>query len=234
MTTVEEKLEDLKLNHNSDVENAEASKSDPAKKKKKKKPKKSEEVSQNGTAKQSTPPAVKALQPDNEQKEEQEDNDGDDQEDAGGAGGEGKKRRRRKKKPAASGTVDPYVAPNATSNQPNVAESKAPTKQTSPPSIPIKDLFPDAVFPIGQIVNHPLVDGRTAADRFSSEEKRTLETADFEYYNDVRQAAEAHRQTRKYMQEYIKPGMSMINIWCVMDCNASTFFPILIFRLFFS
>lgn len=30
---------------------------------------------------------------------------------------------------------------------------------------------------------------------------------------DVRQAAEAHRQTRKYVQSFIKPGLPMIEIW---------------------
>lgn len=211
MTTVEEKLEDLELNRNSDVENAEASKSDPAKKKKKKKSKKTgENASQEGPVDQKQ--AVESLRQENgDNKDDQEENDGDDQDEnaAGtGAGGEGKKRRRRKKKPAGSGA---NAAAGTNSNEPD-AQQEAPTKQTSPPSIAIKDLFPGGVFPLGEIVNHPFVDGRTAADRFSSEEKKALETANFEYYNDVRQAAEAHRQTRKYMREYIKPGMSMIHI----------------------
>ena len=34
-------------------------------------------------------------------------------------------------------------------------------------------------------------------------------------YKELRLAAESHRQTRKYMQSYIKPGMTMIHIWYV-------------------
>ena len=49
--------------------------------------------------------------------------------------------------------------------------------------------------------------------RMTSEEKRALDVASQELYRDLRQAAEAHRQTRKYMQSYIKPGMTMIHIW---------------------
>lgn len=37
-----------------------------------------------------------------------------------------------------------------------------------------------------------------------------------EMWNDFRQAAEAHRQVRKYVQGYIQPGMTMIEIWWVM------------------
>lgn len=44
-------------------------------------------------------------------------------------------------------------------------------------------------------------------------EKRALELASEDFYRDVRQAAEAHRQTRKYMMGYIKPGMTMVDIW---------------------
>lgn len=53
----------------------------------------------------------------------------------------------------------------------------------------------------------------TAKERMTSAEKKAIETANFDFYNDVRQAAESHRQTRKYMQSYIKPGMKMIDIW---------------------
>jgi methionyl aminopeptidase len=47
----------------------------------------------------------------------------------------------------------------------------------------------------------------------TSEEKKALDLAASDYYKDLRQAAEAHRQTRKYVQSWIKPGMKMIDIW---------------------
>lgn len=88
--------------------------------------------------------------------------------------------------------------------------------QTEPPTIPVAELFPDGVFPEGEIMEHPVPkdaeDERTAKDRFTSEEKRALDRMHSDIYMDLRHAAEAHRQTRQYMQRYIKPGMTMIQI----------------------
>ena len=51
------------------------------------------------------------------------------------------------------------------------------------------------VFPVGQEMEYPLVnDDRTAKDRFTSEEKRALDRLHNDIYNEVRHAAEAHRQ----------------------------------------
>lgn len=67
--------------------------------------------------------------------------------------------------------------------------------QTSPPSIPVVDLFPDGVFPLGEVQEYPISkDDRTAKDRFTSEEKRALDRMHNDIYNEVRLAAEAHRQ----------------------------------------
>ena len=46
----------------------------------------------------------------------------------------------------------------------------------------------------------------------TNEEKKALDNAHIEFYKDLRQAAEAHRQTRKYVMSWIKPGMKMIDI----------------------
>lgn len=54
---------------------------------------------------------------------------------------------------------------------------------------------------------------RSAAWRTSSEEKRALDRANEEMWSDFRQAAEAHRQVRSYVRSWIKPGMTMIEIW---------------------
>nr|CAH0110299.1 unnamed protein product [Daphnia galeata] len=85
--------------------------------------------------------------------------------------------------------------------------------QTDPPTISIAELFPDGNFPVGEEMEYPIVgDDRTAKDRFTTEEKKALDRAQMDIYNEVRCAAEAHRQTRQYMQRYIKPGMTMIEI----------------------
>lgn len=54
---------------------------------------------------------------------------------------------------------------------------------------------------------------RSAAWRTTSEEKRALDMANEEMWSDFRQAAEAHRQVRSYVRSWIKPGMTMIDIW---------------------
>ena len=47
----------------------------------------------------------------------------------------------------------------------------------------------------------------------TSAEKKSLNESYEEMWNDFRQAAEAHRQVRKHVQDFIKPGLSMIEIW---------------------
>uniref|UniRef100_F7E5C1 Methionine aminopeptidase 2 n=1 Tax=Monodelphis domestica TaxID=13616 RepID=F7E5C1_MONDO len=93
--------------------------------------------------------------------------------------------------------------------------------QTDPPSVPICDLYPSGVFPKGQECEYPSTqDGRTAAWRSTNEEKKALDQASEEIWNDFREAAEAHRQVRKYVMSWIKPGMTMIEI-CekLEDCS---------------
>ncbi|XP_071818081.1 methionine aminopeptidase 2-like [Apostichopus japonicus] len=88
-----------------------------------------------------------------------------------------------------------------------------PKQQTDPPTIPISELFPDGKYPKGEEVEHAKSrDGKTAAWRMTDQEKRALDLAHEDIYNDLRQAAEAHRQVRKYVQGFIKPGMKMIDI----------------------
>jgi len=85
--------------------------------------------------------------------------------------------------------------------------------QTNPPTIPVKDLFPSGNFPEGQIMDHPI--GQTdskAKHRFTSEEARAIDRLQLDMYNEIRQAAEAHRQTRLHIQSWVKPGMKMIDI----------------------
>ena len=56
-------------------------------------------------------------------------------------------------------------------------------------------------------------DRSLAINRTTSEEKRMLDMAQMEIYRELRQAAECHRQTRKWVMSWIEPGMKMIDIW---------------------
>ncbi|KAJ7410810.1 Methionine aminopeptidase 2 [Pitangus sulphuratus] len=170
---------------------------DGAKKKRKKKKK-----GKAGPAGQETDKEVEgalddvAKQLDKQALEEKEKDDDDEDGEGEGDGATGKKKKKKKKK-------------------------KGPKVQTDPPSIPICDLFPSNVFPKGEECEYPPTqDGRTAAWRTTSEEKKALDQASEEIWNDFREAAEAHRQVRKYVMSWIKPGMTMIEI-CekLEDCS---------------
>lgn len=47
------------------------------------------------------------------------------------------------------------------------------------------------------------IDDRTAKERFSSEEARAFDRMHNDIYNEARQAAEAHRQTRKHIMKWV-------------------------------
>ncbi|KAI3888531.1 hypothetical protein MKW92_035060 [Papaver armeniacum] len=87
-------------------------------------------------------------------------------------------------------------------------KKKEPLQQTDPPSIPVLELFPSGDFPEGEIQDYK----DDNLWRTTSEEKRELERLEKPVYNAVRQAAEVHRQVRKYMRSIIKPGILMIDM----------------------
>ncbi|XP_026404543.1 methionine aminopeptidase 2B-like [Papaver somniferum] len=87
-------------------------------------------------------------------------------------------------------------------------KKKGPLQQTDPPSVPVAELFPSGDFPEGEIQDYK----DDNLWRTTSEEKREMERLEKPIYNAVRQAAEVHRQVRKYMRSIIKPGMPMIDM----------------------
>ena len=152
----------------------------------------------------------------------------------GEAGGDGKakrKRNRNKKKKADGAEENEANGEEASptenggekpATKPKSGGKKKAGKQTDPPSVPIKDLFPNGNFPVGQEMEYPDVwkDGRTAKERFGGEERRALERAQLDIYNEARLAAEAHRQTRQHIQRWVKPGMKMIDIYEELESTA--------------
>lgn len=181
-----------------ETENATGGPADPSKKKKKKKKKAtataSDAVDVNGV--EVLTENLEKAKIDGEEEEEEDDA----AEDGDAATTDKKKKKKKKKK--KTGEPQP--------NQPKPAK-----KQTKPPTIPICELYPDGNFPVGQIMDHPVpkdLQDNLAINRTTNEEKRALDMAAPELYKDLRQAAEAHRQTRKYVQSWIKPGMKMFDI----------------------
>ncbi|XP_031565186.1 methionine aminopeptidase 2B-like [Actinia tenebrosa] len=113
----------------------------------------------------------------------------------GGTTSSKKKKKKKKKKPAD--------ATSATQENSKTLEQTDP-----PPTVPISTLFPDGNYPEGEIMSYK----DDNLWRETNEEKRALDRLHADIYTDIRQAAEAHRQVRKHVQSYIKPGLTMIEI----------------------
>lgn len=82
--------------------------------------------------------------------------------------------------------------------------------QTEPPTVGLSKIFTSQKYPEGEMlpVNENL-------KRTTDEEKRALEreqSEGFNFVNDLRKAAEIHREVRQYAQKTIKPGMTMTSI----------------------
>lgn len=80
--------------------------------------------------------------------------------------------------------------------------------QTNPPSIPLSQLFPNNIYPVGEEVEYK-DDNRY---RTTDEEKRHLDNLNSDFLSDYRQAAEAHRQVRQWAQRNIQPGQTLLDI----------------------
>ncbi|KAF9567817.1 peptidase M24A methionine aminopeptidase [Agrocybe pediades] len=123
--------------------------------------------------------------------EEVEGEDDDGEEDVGGeaAGTGDAKKKKKKKKP-----------------------KKKKAEQSDPPRVGLSKLFPSGIYPEGEL--QPYKDDN--AYRLTSEEKRYNEKLMNEdpetTYNDIRRAAEVHRQVRQRARNFIKPGMAMTDI----------------------
>jgi len=88
--------------------------------------------------------------------------------------------------------------------------NKKKKQQTWPePTVPISKLFPNKQFPLGEIADHPLEINNF---RKSSPQKAAEDLLLEETLQEARQAAEVHRQARKWFQGWVKPGMKMFDV----------------------
>ncbi|KZV87992.1 peptidase M24A, methionine aminopeptidase [Exidia glandulosa HHB12029] len=132
----------------------------------------------------------KELQPEATAPEDHDDDDELEQEDEVVPQGQAKKKKKKKKPKKKSPTV----------------------KQSDPPRVGLTKLFPSGVYPEGEVVEYK----DDNASRITSEEKRynerMLQEDPNETYQNIRRAAEVHRQVRQYARKNIKPGMTMTSI----------------------
>lgn len=83
-----------------------------------------------------------------------------------------------------------------------------PTKQSSPPRVLLRDLFPSGDYPKGEVQSYSKV--LTAATEKSFDAHRHSD--DDAFLQNYRKAAEVHRQTRQWVQACVKPGQTLVNI----------------------
>ncbi|KAK4688677.1 methionyl aminopeptidase, partial [Tremellales sp. Uapishka_1] len=119
---------------------------------------------------------------------EVEEGDDDDDEEGGDADGaamtDGKKKKK-KKKPKKKKAI-----------------------QSEPPRVGLSKMFKNGVYPPGQEVENS---SRMSSAEARERERLALEDPEITYQN-IRRAAEVHRQVRSYARKTIKPGMSMTEI----------------------
>ncbi|ELU39451.1 methionine aminopeptidase 2B [Rhizoctonia solani AG-1 IA] len=133
------------------------------------------------------PPPDQVELKEEEEEEEEEEVVGDN------AAGEGAKKKKKKKKSKKKKTAAPAV-------------------QSDPPRVGLSFLFPNGVYPEGEIQEYK----NDNAYRTTSAEKKEAERiacGDPETtYQDIRRAAEVHRQVRAHARKHIRPGQTMTDI----------------------
>ncbi|KAJ2246251.1 Methionine aminopeptidase 2 [Coemansia sp. RSA 455] len=125
---------------------------------------------------------------------ESDDEDGEEEEEEEGAG-EGEKTQKKKRK-------------NKKKNKKKKKTGLGAAGQTSPPSIPVSQLFPNNSYSVGQICDY--VDDNKY--RTTSEEMRAKDRLNEQQLVDLRRAAEVHREVRQYARSVIRPGMDLTTI----------------------
>ncbi len=158
--------------------------------------------------------------------DDEEDDDGVNDKNAGeGGAGDGATKKKKKKKPkkkkkGPAGNKEPLCRKLGGFTNYYIKYG-----QTEPPTRTVAELFPDGVFPAGEILEHgktkyPPADGgwqKRTSDAERREQERLLKP---QLYEHVRHAAEVHRQVRRYAQSFIKPGIKLTDM-CeqLEECN---------------
>jgi len=146
------------------------------------------------------------------------DEDSEGGEDDVAEGGAKKKKKKKKKAGGAGAAASGATAKASTYDIPEQDNSilrkinnwgAGPSCRQSPAfDVPVVAQWPDADYPLG--TEHEYGGGN--AFRTTSEEKRALERLNNYDYEKIRRAAECHRQVRKYVQSYARPGIKMVDL----------------------
>lgn len=115
--------------------------------------------------------------------------------------------------PMNQGSDLPSVSKKKKRTRSKKKSKKRPLGQTSPPRIPVQDLFSGGRYPHGELQSYePMVENtaRITAQETRSESRHHLE--DDAFLDDYRKAAAVHRQVRRWTQETVRPGQSLTEI----------------------
>ena len=93
----------------------------------------------------------------------------------------------------------------------NTVQSTA--QQSSPPRVPLSDLFPSAEYPEGEIQSYEALDQSTVrTTAITKNDGGQMYWEDEHFLKNYRKAAEVHRHTRRWVQEFAKPGRTLSDI----------------------
>ncbi|KCV70149.1 methionyl aminopeptidase [Fonticula alba] len=130
------------------------------------------------------------------------------------------------KRPAAGGKVRRPASKPAKS-EPKENQVIASITSATPVHVELPEDFPfkldvptvseqfKEVYPVGEEVEY----ANDTTQRITSEEMREKERLEANIYNDVRRAAEVHRQVRKHVRANTRPGMAMVDIANMVENN---------------
>ncbi|KAK1932882.1 methionine aminopeptidase, type II family protein [Babesia divergens] len=77
-----------------------------------------------------------------------------------------------------------------------------------PPDKPVHEQFKGRLFPTGEEWEY----SGAGASRANDAEKRHMEKVSADSYQDLRRAAEVHRQVRRYVQSVVRPGIKLLDL----------------------
>ncbi|KAK6517560.1 hypothetical protein TWF281_004210 [Arthrobotrys megalospora] len=109
-----------------------------------------------------------------------------------------------------AGSADAQKKKKKKSKKKKKKTASSPLKQTTPPRIPLSDLFPSGDYPEGEVQHYTKIKSATAEARHVARLQSNSE--DGEFLRTYRKAAEVHRQTRRWVQETVKPGQNTLDI----------------------
>jgi methionyl aminopeptidase len=87
-------------------------------------------------------------------------------------------------------------------------KKKAKKCQSSPPRVPLSDLYGSQRYPEGEIQQYTRVATAEAEKRYAAQ----TEKFDDAFLQNYRKAAEVHRQTRQWVRDTVKPGHKLLDI----------------------